>query len=65
MVLKCKVSSLDSSGTRVILLDRGNAVTPPIATADHVGTLEVGDIVAVAFFGNLSDGLIIAKFGGA
>jgi len=65
MILKCKVSSIDSTGTRVILLDRGNAVTPPIATAAHIETLEVGDIVAVAFFGSLSDGLIIAKFGGS
>jgi hypothetical protein len=61
MILKCKVSSIDSSGTRVILLDRGNAVTPPIQTAAHVGVLEVGDIVAVVFFNNFSDGLIIAK----
>ena len=64
MILKCKVSSIDSTGTRVILLDRGNVVTPPLSTAAHVGVLMVGDMVAAIFFDNLSDGLIIAKFGG-
>ena len=65
MILKCKVSNMDSSGVRVILLDRDNAVTPPLSIAPHIGTLEVGDIVAVVFFGSLSDGLIIVGFGGS
>lgn len=64
MIEKCRVSSIDSSGTRVILLDRDNKVTPPLATAAHVGILEIGDIVAAIFFDSLSDGLIFAKFGG-
>lgn len=64
MIEKCKVSSIDSSGTRVILIDKDNAVTPPLSTAAHVGPLEIGDMVAVIFFNSLSDGLIIAKFGG-
>jgi len=63
VILKGKISSIDNTGIRVILPDRDNAVTPPITKASHVGTLEVGDTVAVIFFGSLSDGLIIAKFG--
>lgn len=64
MLEKCKISSIDTVGARVILINKDNKVTPPIAIAANIGTLEVGDMVAAIFFGSLCDGLIIAKYGG-
>ncbi|TZE82005.1 hypothetical protein [Calorimonas adulescens] len=63
MVLKGKVSSIESSGIRVLFPERDNDVSWPLKAASHVGTLQVGDNVAVVFFSNsMNDGLIIAKF---
>lgn len=63
MTLKGIVSSTDINGTRVTFPDRENTVSGPLKRAQHVGSLSVGDAVAVIFFStNLSDGLIIAKF---
>lgn len=63
MNLKGKVSSIEPSGVRIILVDRNNSVTVPLQVALHVGSLDVGDNVAVMFYSsNLNDGLIIAKY---
>lgn len=63
MVLKGKVSSIESAGVRVVFPDRENTVSPLLKIASHVGPLEVGNDVAVIFFSNsMKDGLIIAKF---
>ncbi|MFO7153933.1 MAG: hypothetical protein DIU64_003090 [Caldicoprobacter oshimai] len=62
MIQKAKVSSIAPEGVRVLLPERGNAVSAPLRIASHVGPLQVGDNVVVVFFSGLEDGLIIAKF---
>lgn len=60
---KGKVSTIDGAKARVVFPDRENIVSNPLLIASHVTDLTVGDNVAVEFFnGNMSDGLIIAKF---
>lgn len=63
MILKGNVSSVESEGIRVVFPDKENTVSSPLKVAAHVGSLQVGDNVAVIFFtDNMKDGLIIAKY---
>jgi len=63
MLLRGKVSSIESSGTRVTFPDKNNAVSAPLKKIDSVGLLEVGDNVLVAFFSNsMKDAIIIGKY---
>jgi len=63
MILKGKVSSIEGSKVRVVFPDKMNSVSAPLDVAEHVGSLQTGDDVAVIFFSNsLKDGLVIAKF---
>jgi len=60
MILRGIVSSIEG-GYRVTIPDRDNVVSQPLAKADHVGNLEVGDNVIAVFFSNQLNGVIIAK----
>ncbi|KPU42154.1 hypothetical protein OXPF_39330 [Oxobacter pfennigii] len=63
MNLKGKVSSIEAEGVRVILIDRDNMVTPPLKKGVHIGTLAIGDDVAVMLFSeNIADAIIAAAF---
>jgi hypothetical protein len=63
MIDKGIVSSIESSGARVILPNKENTVSAPLPSASGVGLLNIGDNVVVAFFSdNLQDGIILAKF---
>lgn len=60
MLFKGLVSSIGETGIRVAVND---VLTPPIKAASHVGSLETGQSVVVAFFSDsMIDGLIIAKY---
>ncbi len=61
MILLGNVSSIES-GYRVTFPDKENIVSPPLQTASHVGTLEVGENVVVVFTSNnIASGVIIGK----
>jgi hypothetical protein len=63
MILKGKVSSVEGTKARITFIDKENDVSSPLEKASHIGLLEVGDNVVVAFFSeNMADGLIIAKY---
>jgi len=65
MVLYGKISSIEIDNTifKVVFPDRENVVSPAIPKADHVGTLEIGDRVAVIFSSkDLTTGLIVATY---
>lgn len=63
MTLNGRVAAVDAAKAKVTFPDRGNAVTPSLPVAAHVGVLQVGDHVAVVFFSDsMADGLIIAKY---
>lgn len=60
MLFKGKVSSIEETGVRVTIND---VLSPLMKQAAHVGSLEVGQSVVVAFFSdNMMDGLIMAKY---
>lgn len=63
MILKGKVSSIETEGTRVTFPDRNNTVSAPLAKTSSVGILEIGNDVVVVFFSdNMRDGIIIGKY---
>jgi len=63
MVLRGKVSSVEQEGVRVVFPDKDNTVSPPLKTAAHIDSLQIGENVVVVFFtASMKDGLIIAKF---
>lgn len=63
MILRGKVSSIETGGTRVTFPDKNNAVSSPLQKISSVGLLEVGNRVVVVFFSsNMKDALIIGKY---
>jgi len=59
-----KISTLESGYARIIFPSLDNVVSPPLQLATHISieSLNVGDIVLVAFYNNdLKSGVIIAK----
>ena len=64
MILFGKVSSIevDNSIFKIVFPDKENLVSPPLQKASHVGVLEVGDSVIVAFgSADVSSGVVIGK----
>ncbi len=64
MILFGRVSSIEVDNTifKIVFPDKENLVSPPLQKADHVGILEVGNSVVVAFPSNdVSTGVIIGK----
>lgn len=63
MILKGKVSSIETEGARVTFPDRNNTVSAPLTKTSSVGILEIGNDVVVVFFSdNMRDGIIIGKY---
>lgn len=62
MMFRGKVSSIEGGKYRVTFPDRENIVSYPLIKAEHVGLLNIGDNVVVAFFAGSLDGIIIARF---
>lgn len=62
MIKKGFVSALSGSNASVTFPDLDQSVTSYLPICSHVGALNTGDAVLVAFWGNnMTDGAIIGK----
>lgn len=60
MIKKGKVSSIANGKIKVIFPDKDDNVTAELPVCSNVGSLQINDIVIMAFWGSsLADGAII------